>query len=110
MTVAALGSIQGVGGGLPSLKGVPPAAPSGKSFQDALLQNKQGLPALMWPNSDLHRQMAQLQHKVEAGYNFAPRELLLYQIKASQLHLQVELVSKAAESLLATARKFQNPS
>jgi len=47
---------------------------------------------------------------VASGHNFVPRELLLYQIKASQLHLQVELVSKAAESMLATVRKFQNPS
>lgn len=40
--------------------------------------------------------------------NIAPKDLLLLQIKASSYHLRVELVSKAAESLLATVRKFQN--
>lgn len=37
----------------------------------------------------------------------APRDLLMAQIKISAFHLKVELVSRAAESGLATLRKFQ---
>ena len=37
----------------------------------------------------------------------APRDLLMAQIKISAFHLKVEFVSRAAESGLATLRKFQ---
>jgi len=71
-------------------------------------RGRQGLAELFWPSVNLHTQLVQLQHKVAGGAPFTPRDLLLYQIRAGQLHLQVELVSKAAESMLATVRKFQN--
>ncbi|NLF24907.1 MAG: hypothetical protein GX589_04520 [Deltaproteobacteria bacterium] len=112
MAVAALGSVHAGSGGSALRQGgaLTVEAPGGKSFKETLQKTKESLSTLVWPSANLHQQIVQLQHRVASGHNFVPRELLLYQIKASQLHLQVELVSKAAESMLATVRKFQNPS
>ncbi len=35
------------------------------------------------------------------------RQLLLYQLKVNELHVQVELVSKLADSLFSTVRRLQ---
>lgn len=39
--------------------------------------------------------------------NPAPKDLLRAQVKISEFHLKVEFLSRAAESALATIRKFQ---
>lgn len=59
----------------------------------------------LWQGLD---SMLKTEDLMNPGNNFSPKELLLLQVKASSYHLRVELVSKAAESLLATVRKFQN--
>lgn len=41
------------------------------------------------------------------GKAYSPRELLFYQIKASQFGLGVELISKVGESASATLRKLE---
>jgi hypothetical protein len=60
-------------------------------------------PAMRKDFSDL----ANMQNAIEGGKSFSPRELVLYQVKASRLHLHVELVSKGAETVHATARRLQ---
>ena len=57
---------------------------------------------------DLHAELTQLQQRIERGDKIDSRELILYQIKAGQFGLEVELVSKVAEAGLSTARKFQS--
>ncbi len=44
---------------------------------------------------------------IVSGKAYSPRELLLYQIKASQFGLGVELVSKVGESASSTLRKLE---
>ena len=51
--------------------------------------------------------LATMQKGLESGKVFSPSELILFQVKASKLHLRVELVSKSAETVHATARRLQ---
>ena len=51
--------------------------------------------------------LAGMQKILEQGKTFSPNELVLFQVKASKLHLRVELVSKSAETVHATARRLQ---
>jgi len=74
----------------------------GKTFKEVFEGLINGL-----GKTDFHKEMATLQHSLKGGKHLAPRELLLYQIKAGQFGLRVELVSKLAESAVSTLRKFQ---
>ncbi len=51
---------------------------------------------------------AKLEKTIRAGQSIPAQELLLWQFKVGQVNLRVELVSKVAESALASVRKFQN--
>lgn len=55
-----------------------------------------------------HEEILQFQNRALQGEGLSPRELLLYQVKAGEFNMRVELVSKAAESLLGTVKKLQN--
>jgi hypothetical protein len=48
-----------------------------------------------------------LQTRLLGAKELSPKELIVYQVKASQFGLQVELLSKVSESIVATVRKFQ---
>jgi len=74
----------------------------GRGFKDVVqkLENKQA--------PDMHKEIINLQKGLMEGREFSARELLVYQIKASQYHMRVELVTKLAESALATTKKFQS--
>ena len=51
--------------------------------------------------------LQQIQAVIAKADKVNPAELLGYQIKASNYHLRVELVSKVAESALGTVKKLQ---
>lgn len=53
-------------------------------------------------------ELQQLQQKILKTQNPTARDLLLYQVRAAQFGMGVELVSKIAESVSATIRKFQS--
>lgn len=57
---------------------------------------------------DFHQDLVQMQKDVMSGKELSMRDLFRYQIKAGQFHLRVELLSKAAEGMLASVRKFQS--
>ena len=57
--------------------------------------------------TQLHGQVQDMQTKIAAGTRIDLREMISYQIKAGQLGLHVELISKVAESVLTTVRKLQ---
>lgn len=59
-------------------------------------------------NRDLHVEISQLQQQLLNNRELSPRELLLYQIKVGRMGMQVELVSKLSESLIATSRRLQS--
>lgn len=53
-------------------------------------------------------ELGQMKAKALQGAKLSARDLILYQIKAAEFGLGVELVSKVAESVSVTVRKFQN--
>ena len=55
----------------------------------------------------LHQELTKVGQAIAGGRDLSARELLLYQVRAGQLGLRVELVSKVAESGLQTVRKLQ---
>jgi len=77
----------------------PTSTSGGRSFKDVVQKLENG--------PDMHKEIINLQKGLMEGREFSPRELLVYQIKASQYHMRVELVTKLAESALATTKKFQ---
>lgn len=56
------------------------------------------------PNSN---ELQGVENAISQSNKLSPSELLGYQLKASNYHIRVELVSKVAESVLGTVRKFQ---
>lgn len=57
--------------------------------------------------ADLNEHIAGIQNRVLQGEQFSPRELLLLQVSVGRFNMQVELVSKVAESANATLRRLQ---
>ena len=70
-----------------------------KQLKDSLRSSGDGL------YSDIQR----LQQQVMSGKSLSSQELITYQIKAHQFGLQVELVSKVAESAVSSLKRLQNP-
>jgi len=58
--------------------------------------------------SGFHSQLSNIQSRVLSGTKFTPRDLLLLQMQMGRFSMQVELVSKVAESATTTLRKIQN--
>ncbi len=57
---------------------------------------------------DPYIELKSLKEKLLGGAEIPPKELLLYQIRASEYGLKVELVSKVGESLSASLKKLQS--
>ena len=51
--------------------------------------------------------MKKLSQAASSGKTFTPKELLMFQIKANEFGVHVELVSKVSESANASIRKLQ---
>ena len=83
--------------------GLPISTPA-QSFAEILGQmvEKRGI------TLDNFQQLNSLQHKVLSNKAVSPRDLLLLQMQMGKFNLQVELVSKLAESVSATFRRLQN--
>lgn len=89
----------------------PSNASSTKTFEgmlQGLRQSSQDKNTIL-SGLDAHADLQTLQTQILSGKEFSPAELLRYQIVVSKFNLNVELVSKLAESLLASVRKLQNP-
>lgn len=92
-----------------NLKEVAQVAPLERGqFQQALENVRSVQDQGLFGGRGAFEELQQIGQKLTANHSFSPRELLLYQIKASDYHLRVELVAKTAESMLGTVRKFQN--
>lgn len=98
MKVGSIQSSQGIG----MVKESVPAVGQQNSFKDVL----KGLSS----SNDivsLQKDLKTFTEGIVAGRSFSPRDLILYQIKAGQFGLGVELVSKVAESASATIKKLE---
>ncbi|NDC38453.1 MAG: hypothetical protein EBZ48_10425, partial [Proteobacteria bacterium] len=58
---------------------------------------------------DSFGELRKLEQAVLSGKKFSPEELLTFQLKATDAHLRVEMLSKVAESAISTAKRLQNP-
>lgn len=81
--------------------------PVGGSFKETLAEVKAGNRVDDILGSSLQQDLQKLQMDLASGRKLSSSELLLYQIKVGQFGIRVELLSKVAESLLGTVRKFQ---
>jgi|GEM_PF-3595749 len=99
-------------------KAIASSAKNGPSFSDTLasqnLVNQAPTAAQASGNrlqnlfgNDLHRDIQKLGTDLVQGKEIPARELLVYQMKLGSFNQRVELVSKLAESAMATLRKFQ---
>jgi hypothetical protein len=55
----------------------------------------------------LHNELAHIRGRALEGKSVDARELLLYQVKAGEFNVRVELLSKVADSFLSTIKKLQ---
>lgn len=58
--------------------------------------------------SGFNNRLTEIQKRALSGATFTPRDLILLQMQMGRFNMQVELVSKVAESATATLRKIQN--
>lgn len=81
---------------------------SNQSFEQVLQQTRSAIENLI--GGRLGSGFNQLDGAIKKGFKLSPQELIIYQVRAGEFGLRVELVSKMAESLMSGVRKFQNPS
>ena len=55
-----------------------------------------------------HHELQKVREQLVKGKAFGARELLLFQMQASELNLRVELFAKVADSALSSIRRLQN--
>ena len=82
--------------------------PAGTSFKEALQHTNPSNPIDRIFGGAVHHDIQKLQAELVKGTTIPARDLLLYQMKLGFFNQRVELVSKLAESGMATMRKFQN--
>lgn len=105
MIVGSIGGAAGARFQAPS--GTVPSSPV-RPFSEVLSRTKsEGVWSLV-ANPALFRELTALQQRVLQSKTIEPRDLLIYQVKASQFGLGIELLSKLAEAVSSSIRKFQN--
>lgn len=98
MKVSSIQSAQSIG----MVKETLPTAGQQTSFKDVLKGVSSANDIV-----SLQKDLKSFTDGVVSGKSFSPRDLILYQIKAGQFGLGVELVSKVAESAGATIKKLE---
>ena len=83
------------------LNGVSNSTPAGSGMSFSQVKSN------IVGGNDTHSQLIQVQQKVLNGQELSHKELLMYQIKASDFHLQVEMLSKLGEGVTASIKRFQ---
>lgn len=93
---------------LPASPGTPAPSPKiTQPFEKVLEQVRKGLADMLGNGSGGGSQL--LDKLGSKGFKISPQELIVYQVRAGQFGLRVELLSKLAESAMSSIRKFQNP-
>lgn len=86
---------------LPEQHPAQPAA--GPSFAQIL----EGAGKVIDGGAGLHGDILAFEQRIRGGESLSTGDLILYQIKAGRFGLGVELVSRMAEGVMSTIRKFQ---
>ena len=81
----------------------PSGDPHTESFREILERVARGLDG----SSDPFQSTVDFERSVMKGEGFTPHEILVFQIRASQFSVHVELLSRAAESGLSMIRRLQ---
>ena len=92
----------------PTISSTPKPTPAIDQPKLTFTEVLQGVRKSAETKTDLHAEIRELQQLLLSGRKIPPEKLLVYQIKAGQYGMRVELVTKLAESMLATVRRFQN--
>lgn len=104
MRIASIDSLQ------QQLSGTMVPRPAGGNFAELRSEletkNAQGS-TLLGPDS--FGQLGKVEQTLLAGGSLSSQQMLLMQLQATDAHMRVELLSKVAESAIATAKRLQNP-
>lgn len=79
----------------------------GPDFGQVLAQIRQDTQSAQ-VSRDPFAAMRELTQKIESGTSISSKELLLYQIRAGEYGMRVELVSKLADSANSSLKRLQN--
>lgn len=82
---------------------------AGVSFQQVLEKTKAADNVPQVKSGDAFAEIQAMQKSIMSAKELSGKDLILYQIKAGQFNLRVEMLSKVAEGVVGTFRKFQNP-
>ena len=88
---------------------IQPKKIQGKNFGEVLQQKKDLKTGAENKTADIYSEIQNMQKNLLNGKEFSGKDLIMYQIKAGQFNLRVELLSKVAEGMISSFRKFQNP-
>ncbi|MGI6525736.1 MAG: hypothetical protein ACOX2O_10690 [Bdellovibrionota bacterium] len=94
--------IEGIKNISPSKEIIVSQKGSSRGFGEVLNQVQQSA------QKDFYQEIQGVYQELEKGSSLTPKDLFMYQVKAGNYFLKVELISKAAESASGTFRKLQN--
>ena len=89
---------------LPGPAAMETLLPGGKSFSEILELARQVVDG---SGIGLHAEIVAFEQRIQGGPALSAQDLILYQIKAGRFGLGVEMVSKLAEGMMSTVRRFQ---
>ena len=89
--------------------GTLPSSSGRAGFAEAMKGARRGQSGEFFLGQELHTSLSELRRAILQRKELSSRELLLYQMRAADLALRVELTAKAADGLVATMRRLQNP-
>ena len=79
----------------------PGKSPSGKGFNSVMQEvNSRS-------SGDLHEAINAMEKQILSGKQISPSDLISFQMITSRFNMKVELISKVAESVSGTIKKFQ---
>lgn len=92
------------------LSGPVTPRPAGGDFAQVRseLESKSAKGSTMF-GPDSFGELRKAEQTLLAGGSLSSQQMLLMQLKATDAHMRVELLSKIAESAIATAKRLQNP-
>ena len=104
--VSAISGISSLAGSLSRIGGVS-VEPGKGGFKDIMTSVLNGLSGKEGVNG-LHVEVSKARERILNGQRLGMADLLRYQICAGELALRVEMLAKAADSLISASKRLQN--
>jgi len=90
-----------------AINDLSPVSQKSQSESPGFKEVLSGLREMLDKSSGLNKSLVDFQNSVVEGRAVSAKEILAYQVRASQFGIQVELLSRAVESGLSLLRKLQ---